>query len=101
MIRLPASACLAVLLAVPAGASAQLAGGSTAPAVIPRPVRVTARPGSFTLRGATVDTPDRAGRARGGELAGCFFPPAGVRAALGAARPRGRRGGLAGVARSP
>ena len=91
MIRLPASACLAVLLAVPPGASAQLAGASTAPALIPRPVRVTVKPGSFTLSGATVITTDRASRALGEMLADYFFPATGFRLAVRSAAPGGAR----------
>src|SRR2546427_6025590 len=91
MIRLPAGACLAVLLAVPAGASAQLAGASTAPALIPRPVRVTVKPGSFTLSGATVITTDRASRALGEMLADYFFPATGFRLAVRSAAPGGAR----------
>src|SRR2546425_11801702 len=91
MTRSPASASLAVLLALPAGASAQLAGASPAPALIPRPVRVTVRPGSFTLTGATVITTDRASRALGEMLADYLYPATGFRLAVRSAAPGGAR----------
>jgi hypothetical protein len=96
MIRLPASCCLAVLLGVAlrSGAAAQAAGGSPAPAptLVPRPVHVTPKPGSFALTGATVITTDAATRALGAMLADYLFPATGLRLGVRSTAPAGAAG---------
>ncbi len=78
MIRLPSSCCLALVLglALWSGVSAQAGGGSPAPvpSLVPRTARVTPKPGSFPLTGATVIATDAATRALGAMLADYLFP---------------------------
>jgi hexosaminidase len=87
---------LAVLLglALRSGAAAQAAGGSPAPAptLVPRPVHVTPKPGSFTLTGATVITADAATRALGAMLADYLFPATGFRIGVRSTAPAGAAG---------
>src|SRR5260370_20965733 len=92
MIRLPSSCCLALILglALRTGASAQAAGGP--PTLVPRPVRLTLKPGRFTLTGATVITTDAASRALGAMLADYLFPATGFRLAVRSTTPSGAPG---------
>src|SRR5260370_41412082 len=96
MIRLPSSCCFALVLglALWSGVSAQAGGGSPAPvpSLVPRPVRVTPKPGTFTLTGATVITTDAATRALGAMLADYLFPATGFRLAVRSTAPAGARG---------
>src|SRR5260370_40707536 len=82
MIRLLWNCCLAFMLGLVllTGVSAQAAGGP--PTLVPRPVRLTAKPGRFTLSSATVITTDAASRALGAMLADYLFPATGFRLAV-------------------
>jgi hexosaminidase len=76
--------CLAAVLVFGPGARglAQLAAAAPAPPLVPRPVRVTLKPGSFTLTGATIITTDPASRALGAMLADYLYPATGFRLAV-------------------
>ena len=56
-------------------------------AIVPRPVHLTPKPGSFTLTGATVVTTDRASQALGYMLADYLFPATGFRLAVRSSAP--------------
>ena len=60
-------------------------------AIVPRPVRVTPRTGTFTLTAATVIVTDRGTRELGGTLADYLFPATGYRLAVRASAPAGTR----------
>jgi hexosaminidase len=67
-------------------------------AVVPRPVRLAPRPGTFTLSASTVITTDAASRALGGQLADYLFPATGFRLVVAAAAlPAGGGGGGGGA----
>lgn len=84
MIRLPSRCCLALMLglALRSGGSAQATGESPTPTLVPRAVRLTVKPGSFTFTGATVITTDAGSRALGAMLADYLFPATGFRLAV-------------------
>jgi hexosaminidase len=94
MIRLPSSCCLVLMLglALRSAGSAQAPGGSPAPALVPRPVRLTLKPGSFRLTGASVITTDAASRVLGARLADYLFPATGFRLAVRPTAPAGAPG---------
>lgn len=81
MIRLRSTCSLAFLLGLALQSDARAQGGGT-PTLVPRPVRVATKPGSFTLTGATVITTGPATRALGAMLADYLFPATGFRLAL-------------------
>jgi hexosaminidase len=56
-------------------------------ALVPQPVHVTSRRGSFTLTGSTVITTDAASRPLGGQLADYLFPATGFRLVVGSVAP--------------
>jgi hexosaminidase len=82
--RLRTGLCLAVVLLVGPRARglAQLSPAAPVPPLVPRPVRVTLRPGSFTITGSTIITTDPASRALGAMLADYLFPATGFRLAV-------------------
>ena len=60
-------------------------------ALVPRPVRLTPQPGSFTLTGSTVITTDAASRPLGWMLADYLFPATGFRLTVASTAPGGGR----------
>ncbi len=58
-------------------------------AIVPRPVHLTPKSGSFTLTGSTAITADAASRALGGMLADYLFPATGFRLAVRSSAPAG------------
>ena len=82
-------------LALHDSSSAQAPAGSSAPApptLVPRPVSLTVKPGSFRLTGATVITTDAASRPLGAMLADYLFPATGFRLAVRSAPAAGASG---------
>lgn len=91
--RLQTGLCLAAVLVFGPGAHglAQVAPAAPAPPIVPRPVRVTLRPGSFTLTGSTIITTDPASRALGAMLADYLFPATGFRLPVRSSAAAGAR----------
>jgi hexosaminidase len=82
-------------LALPNSSSAQAPAGSpapTPPTLVPRPVSLMVKPGSFRLTGATVITTDAASRPLGAMLADYLFPATGFRLAVRSAPVAGASG---------